>query len=306
MCNCCSNFPHIPCQYTKVKIRLGYNNRVKRKALLPFLCLVIAATGFYIYNQVRSEPAVAPAAKVTADQPPAAEKQQPSLPFVDVQPVIDAWAAKQRGSAGVVVYDLANKKTSAVLNPDKTFFTASIYKLFVAYEGYQKIADGTYALSDDYLFDYNRGRCLDEMIRSSYSPCGEKMWNELGKSTLSAKLKTYGVKNTDMTGLQTSAADAAIVLQRLYDRLDLTDEHTNLYLDSLKSQPAKYRTGLPAGFPDATVYNKVGWNEDLEWHDTAIVSLPNGRSYVICLLTRGVGSRHVVELAKSLNAELSK
>ena len=131
------------------------------------------------------------------------------------------------------------------------------------------------------------------------------MWNELGKSTLTAKLKEYGLKSTDMTGLRTSAADAAIILQRLFDRLDLTDEHTNLYLDSLKSQPAKYRTGLPTGFPAAAVYNKVGWNENLEWHDTAIVTLPNGRSYVISILTRSVGSRQVVELAKSLNAALS-
>lgn len=231
---------------------------------------------------------------------------QPKLPVVDLQPTINAWENKQSGSASVVVIDLANNKTTASLNPDKTYFAASIYKLFVAYIGYQKVADGTYKMDDTYLSGYSRGKCLDEMIRSSYSPCGEKMWAELGKEALTAKLKTYGLKNTNMTSLQTSAADTAIILQKLYDKRDLTQEHTELFLDSLKNQPAKFRVGLPSGFSQSSVYNKVGWNEQLEWHDTAIVTLPNGRSYVVSVLTRSVGRAQIVELAKAIEAKLSQ
>lgn len=231
---------------------------------------------------------------------------KPSLPVIDLQPTIDSWASKQSGSASVVVIDLANNKTIASLNPDKAYFSASIYKLYVAYEGYQKVADGTYKMDDSYLAGYNRGKCLDEMIRSSYSPCGEKMWAELGKENLTKKLKTYGLKNTDMTGLQTSAADAAIILQRLFEKKDLSEEHVNLFLDSLKTQPEKYRVGLPAGFKNSTVYNKVGWNENLEWHDTAIVTFKNGRNYVVSVLTRGVGRANIVELGKAIEAKLSE
>src|SRR3972149_6859816 len=83
--------------------------------------------------------------------------------------------------------------------------------------------------NDPYLSGYSRGKCLDAMIRDSYSPCGEKMWSELGKQQLTEKLKTYGLSNTSMTGLYTSAEDAAIILQRLFERRDLTKTHTKVF-----------------------------------------------------------------------------
>lgn len=238
----------------------------------------------------------------SANSPPPA----PSLPVIDLQPTVEAWADKQSGTASVVVIDLANKKAIASLNPETQYFTASIYKLYVAYEGYQKVADGTHSMSDPYLSGYNRGKCLDEMIRSSYSPCAEKMWVELGKDKTTQKLKTYGINNTSMSGLSTTAHDAALLLQRLFERRELTEEHVNFFLDSMKTQEAKYRAGLPKGFTKSTVYNKVGWNEQLEWHDTAIVTLQGGRSYVIVVLTKSVGSKNIAALGQAIEAKLSE
>ncbi|MEX2006710.1 MAG: serine hydrolase [Candidatus Saccharimonadales bacterium] len=223
-------------------------------------------------------------------------------PVIDLQPEVDAWAAKQNGTASVAIIDLNNKKTVASLNADKPYFAASLYKLYVAYLGYQKVAaDGTYQMDDAYLTGYSRGKCLDEMIRNSYSPCGEKMWAELGKEASTAKLKTYGLTNTSMTGLETSAADSSKILQRLFERRDLTKAHTEAFLDSLKDQPAIYRRGLPSGISQAIVHNKVGWNELLEWHDVAIISYSNGRSYAVSVLTRSVGSSNVADLGRSLS-----
>lgn len=228
------------------------------------------------------------------------------LPIIDLQPTVDTWAAKQSGTASVVVIDLANKKTIASLNPDTQYFTASIYKLYVAYMGYQRVADGTYSMNDAYLTDYTRGQCLDAMIRSSYSPCGEKMWAELGKETLTAQMKAYGLTNTSLTGLYTSAGDAAIILERLFERRDLTEADTLLYLDSLKTQDAKFRRGIPSGFANSTVYNKVGWNELIEWHDTSIVTLSNGRSYVVTVFTESVGLTNIAALGHALEAKLTE
>ena len=132
------------------------------------------------------------------------------------------------------------------------------------------------------------------------------MWTELGKEKLTKQLKDYGLANTNMTGLSTSAADAAIILQRLFERQELTEAHTNLFLDSLKTQDTKYRRGLPTGFTNSTVYNKVGWNEQIEWHDAAIVTLPNGRSYVIAVFTEHVGSANIAALGKTIEAKLTE
>jgi hypothetical protein len=176
----------------------------------------------------------------------------------------------------------------------------------VAYEGYLKVADKTFNLEDSYLGSYSRGKCLDIMIRESYSPCGEKMWAELGKEALTAKLKTYGLKNTSMTNLQTTAGDAGLILQRLFERRDLPENLTKLYLNSLKSQPALYRRGLPSGFSKSTVYNKVGWNGYVEWHDTAIITLANGRSYVVSLFTENVGTKNIIDLANAIEGKLGQ
>ena len=231
---------------------------------------------------------------------------QPKLsrnyPFIGLQSTVNTWAARQSGSVSVVVYDLANHKTAASLNPGRQYFTASIYKLYVAYIGYQKIADGTYQINEPYISGYTRGECLDAMIRDSYSPCGERMWNELGKENLTDKLKTYGLADTSMTALQTSAKDSAIILQRLYEKKDLTNRHQDLFLASLKTQPAQYRRGLPSGFSESTVYTKVGWNGLVDWHDTAIITLPNKRSYVITVFTQNIGSAQIRALGQAIEA----
>jgi beta-lactamase class A len=205
-----------------------------------------------------------------------------------------------------VIYDLANNKTVVSFNPDRQYFTASIYKLYVAYIGYQKIADGTYDADEPYLNGFSRLECLDKMIRESYSPCAEKWWNELGKSNLTAALEKYGLRNTSMTALYTSAGDAAIILQRLFEGQDLTKAHRKAFLDSMKDQPATYRRGLPSGFTKSTVYNKVGWNLQKEWHDTAIVTLPNGRSYVVTVLSENVGSSQIKALAQTIETRLTQ
>jgi beta-lactamase class A len=278
------------------------SKRLKRLWLIVLIA-VIAAAAAYIYwpDDNSSSPSTA------TNQPSrASQSEQQSFPVIDLQPTVDTWAGRQNGEASILIYDLANGRTVASLNPDRQYFTASIYKLYVAYVGYQKIADGTYGANEQYLSGYTRAKCLDAMIRDSYSPCGEKMWSELGKESLTAKLKTYGLTNTSMTGLYTSAKDAAVVLQRLYERRDLTDSHREAFLVSLKDQPATYRRGLPSGFSQSTVYNKVGWNGQVDWHDTAIITSPNGRSYVISVFTERVGSAQIAALGREIEARVTE
>lgn len=236
----------------------------------------------------------------TEEKPP-----EDKPPLINVQPVVDAWGAKQTGNYSIVVYDLENQQTIASHQPDQSYFAASIYKLYVAYEGYLAAANGAYGLDEPYLNGRTRGECLDAMLRTSDSPCGEKLWAELGKQETTEKLKTYGITNTSMTNITTTAQDATTLLIRLHERRDLPEELTVNMLDSMKTQEDRYRRGLPSGMSSATVYNKVGWNELKEWHDTAIVSLPNGRNYVISLFTENVGTASIRDLAAALETALT-
>jgi len=139
------------------------------------------------------------------------------------------------------------------------------------------------------------------MIRESDSPCAEKLWNGLGKENLTQQLEEYGILNTSMSGISTTAKDVALILGRIESGEGLSEESRNAYLDSMKTQDALYRRGLPSGFSNSViVYNKVGWNEDKEWHDSAIIELSGGRKIIVSVLTENVGSKKIGDLASEL------
>lgn len=281
----------------------------RRKLLIAIGLTALVLLGYAVYllfapDEVSSPPSVQQTVQPQPNNSPKTEPEKPTL--VDVQPVIDAWAKNQNGSYSVVVYDLDNEQIVAKVNKDKVYFAASIYKLYVAYEGYLAAQHGEYALDELYLNGQTRGECLDKMIRESDSPCAEKLWNELGKEATTQKLKTYGITETSMTGITTTAQDTATLLARIWNGEKLSEENKQKFLDSMKTQPDRYRRGLPSGFPaNTTVYNKVGWNLDQEWHDTAIISLPNNRNYVVTVFTENVGLSNVRELGADLFAALN-
>jgi len=223
-----------------------------------------------------------------------------------IQAVVDSWSSSLPGGsmASVVILDSNGEEVSA-LNPDDKYFSASLYKLFVAYAGYQQI-DTKVAVPDEmYTQGFTRAECLDLMIRESHSPCAEKMWNELGKAELTTLVRSYGIENTDLVNLQTTARDTGKILERILNRENLSPESQSLFLDSMKTQDDKYRNGLPSGFSDEiTVYNKVGWNEQQEYHDAAIIELADGRKLIVAALTSGVGTANLRKLATAIEEVL--
>lgn len=274
---------------------------IKISAILACLILIAIAVTYYKSNKEQNSN-VAPKLSQNTSESKTTQTEKP----INLQPIIDAWVTQQSGTSSVVVYDLQTNNYIASYKPDEQYFTASIYKIYVAYLGYLAIQSGKYDANEPYLTGYTRKECLDAMIRDSYSPCGEKMWNELGKETITDTLKTYGLTNTSMTGLFTSAKDTSLLLQRLYAKKQLNTEYTQAFLDSMLNQDAKYRRGLPSGFTSAKVYNKVGWNENLEWHDAAIVTLPNDKSYIVVVLSKNVGYKSVSVLAQKISAALPR
>lgn len=275
-------------------------SKLHKYALVLLITIIGVAAYLLLRPSSTTAPGHEPAAQQTAGQPVEPAETKPK--YIDLQPTVDKWLERQTGQAGVVVYDLNNDRAAAQVKIDRSYFAASLYKLFVAYEGYKEVQAGRYNLEEPYLGEYRRGDCLDLMLRESHSPCAETMWNELGKAELTDRLKAYGINNTTMTSITTTAEDVSLLLRRLFEKQDLNKEFTALYMGSLKDQPAVYRRGLPQSFKTATVYNKVGWNLEKEWHDAAIVSFPGGRNYVVVVLTENVGIGAVTELGKAIEA----
>ena len=221
-----------------------------------------------------------------------------------LQSVLDEWSITVGGTAGVTIMT-TDGDVLAEIEGDKEYFTASIYKLYVAYAGYLQIDLGLVGADDIYLGGKTRGECLDLMIRESHSPCAETMWADLGKEQLTDQLATYGIENTSMVGLTTTAHDVAIMLAMIARGDNLSDASQAKLLDSMKGQI--YRDTLNVGFSsDVTVYNKIGFREQDEYHDTAIVEFTDGRKLIVSVLTDGVGKKGIVDLGARIEASITQ
>jgi beta-lactamase class A len=283
------------------------NNSTKRSQvvlsiLLAGLLLVVGFIFWFIANQINNRQSVDTTeinGSETRSQQPEEEAIQPEFSSAELQSVVNDWVNEVSGVTSVVISDVSNNILAAH-RPDEVYFAASIYKLYVAYAGYQQVDEGLVDPNELYINGNTRIECLDLMIRDSDSPCAEKLWNELGKIQLTNQLREYGIINTSMTGITTSAADAATILSRVALGEGLSSESQAAYLSSLKDQDALYRRGLPSGFERSEVYNKVGWNEQVEWHDSAIVVLPDGRTLIISVFTENVGLANVGNLGQRI------
>jgi len=273
------------------------------------LLLILVAVGVFLWRFVtRSEVAVQTTPII--NQPIAQSEEQTAVTDTTERIQFDAelmaeilaeWDQSVNGAAGVVIADGSDGSILATLDPDEPFFAASIYKLYVAYEGYRQIDSGMVDPDEVYLNGFTRGECLDKMIRESDSPCAEKLWVELGKEETTAQLRTYGINNTSMTAIRTTADDASTMLARIAQGKGLSEQSQQKFLQSMKDQI--FRDTLNKSFtePDYIVYNKIGFNEQQEYHDVAIIELPDtDRKLIVSVMTDGVGTANIVRLGEMI------
>lgn len=264
----------------------------------------------------------------TSDQSTAASDSdtadQPTTPaLIDFQPLLGQWVADTRRSSqidlGVMIYDLDHQTVVGSYQPDTVFNSASIYKLFYAYDGYREIAAGrdsadAYFITTADKGDLTLGACLDLIIRESYNGCADPLRSDPDRTArVEALISDLGLTNTTNAGLYSSARDLTRLLQLYWEHPDLTADQWTAIQDSLLNQPPTaydWRQGLPAGFTTAEVYNKVGWAWNGSYwsvyNDAAIVVFPEQqRHYLIVVLTEGISSAvptPIIQLGQAIEA----
>ncbi len=88
---------------------------------------------------------------------------------------------------------------------------------------------------------------------------------------------------------ETTARGMAVMFLRLAEGSILDEQHRGEVLDVLKDQ--HFRDMIPALLPDdVTVAHKTGWITGVR-HDSGIVYLPDGRAYVLVVLSKNVPDR---------------
>lgn len=124
---------------------------------------------------------------------------------------------------------------------------------------------------------------------------------DMGQENLRKRLDEMGIHNTVFAGITTTAQDAALILQYIVEGRDLTADNTAFLKDAMRVQEQRFRNGLAKGAPDATWETKVGWNEQYNYHDIGIMTLPNGRVYVTAILSQNNGSpRPIADLSATI------
>lgn len=300
----------------------------RRKAsfaiLLIALFLFVAASVTLILNLTLLKPNMEDVAEFDeADIVDTEETPEPVLPEkVDFQPAVDAWAKTVGGNKSILIYDLDRDEIVGEYNIKEKYSTASLYKLFVVYEGYKRVATGEWdgnAKAGRTGLTINK--CLDLAIRESDSDCAEALWALLNHDALDTIIENeWGIADSDISKLISNANDITKMLRRFYEHPDFDDpEILAAMWDSFLNQPTteyNWRQGLPSGFKKAEVYSKVGWDYDPDkkiwniYHDAAIVKFPldddTTRNFIVVVMTNRVDFKNIRKFGEMLENEFFK
>lgn len=193
--------------------------------------------------------------------------------------------------------------TGMVLNPDRDFYAASLYKTWVMLEAFAQHEDNVLEWSERYVvsqyyeaFGLNPGE-LQEcdvvtlwdimrlMLGRSDNVAANILLERVGASNINRSLRNLGL---DLSGfyvagtLPTTAREAALLLESIYERAAVSEAASDQMLDLLKMESVDNR--IPALLPPETeVAHKTGSWVDAT-HDVGIVFSPNA-TYVIVALT---------------------
>ena len=245
--------------------------------------------------------------------------QKPEILAVDFQPTIDEWAKSVGGNKSVLIYDLNLDKLAGSYNTKEAYNTASLYKLFVVYEGYKLLNDGEWdGNTKAGVTGYTINKCLDLAIRESHSPCAETLWGMIGRDNLNKIIETeWKITGSDISSLTSNANDIMLIMKRFYEHPDFDDATLLASMwDSFLNQPTttyEWRQGLPKGFAKASVYNKVGWDYNASgkywniYHDAAIVKFPlddgTTRDFIVVVMTNKIDFKNIRKLGTMIESK---
>ena len=234
---------------------------------------------------------------------------------IDFQSTVDEWAKTITGSRSVLIYDLERDEIVGAYNSSENYIIDSLYKLFVVYEGYKRVQSGEWTSSDLVGYtNYTVLDCLDLAIRESNSVCAEALWSMIGEDELDQIVKDdFGITNSDVSSFVSNVEDIAKMMKIYYRHKEIKDDSLVTRMkDSFLNQPVTeydWRQGLPKGFSIANVYNKVGWDYNVDgkywntYHDAAIVEFPEeDRHFIVVVMTSHVSFSKISNLGSMIES----
>lgn len=287
----------------------------RRIAIIIAIIIIVAVVGavFLLSRQSQGDNIQTEPSESVTD-----EELEPEIILperIDFQAVVDEWVKSSGGTRSVLIYDLDRNEVVGEYNQNESYNTASLYKLFVVYEGYRRVQSGEWNADEPVgATGYTVLKCLDLAIRESNSACAEVLWYKIGQDELDEIIENdFDIKDSIISDLVSTPHDIMKMMKIYYSHSDITDEDLiSRMKDSFLNQPAteyNWRQGLPSGFANADVYNKVGWDYNPDggywniYHDAAIVEFPEkNRHYVVVVMTSRVPFGKISALGTAIEA----
>ncbi len=211
------------------------------------------------------------------------------------------FAQSHPGTYGATLTELSGQYRRADYNGDKSFTTASTYKLFVAYSTLKRVEAGTWQWSDQIQGGRNLTTCFDDMIVKSDNACAGALLTKIGFKAITDEARAIGCSGTSFlgkSGIKTTSADLALLLAMVQTGQVLDQQPSrDILIGAMKRNI--YRQGIPKGV-GSVVADKVGFMDGL-LHDAAIVYGPTG-PYVLVIMTDGSSWANIAELTRQIEA----
>lgn len=208
---------------------------------------------------------------------------------------------REKGNYSIAVMELYGQQRVASSNTNKSYVTASTYKMFVAHSVLKSIEAGKIGWGDSISNGRNTDQCLNDMIVLSDNLCAIEFGNKVGWANIERQMHDLGLSSTffRLNGRPdniTTSSDEALFLKKLQTGESLQGASRDKLLSLMKRQV--YRSGIPKG-TGYSVADKIGFL-DSYLHDAGIVYGPKG-AYVIVVLTNGGSWGGIADSAKRIN-----
>lgn len=285
--------------------------------LVSLLFFTLAATGMLVENQLQRQP-VSFASQISFQtmhqeiqqyaETTALRLQSDALEAAnqDLINLITDWAENEPGEFGVSVLEL-NGERRAEYNADERFVSASTYKLFFVYAALHQIENSVASLQSETSIGRTVEDCIESLLVYSWDICGWPIAQFVGIERLEVLLHDQGFTSTDLNNYDSDGnfvgdkystpADEALFMTKLYKGQLLNAEHTEYFIDLLKTQ--KWRERIPAGVPEGiTVADKPGWLYEYE-NDAAIV-YGKSSTYVLVIMSNNSSEDRLAELSSAI------
>lgn len=234
---------------------------------------------------------------------------------------------KDDNNFGIVIKNLKTGERY-YFNEDKTFETASLYKLWIMATAFSQIQNGklkeTDILSKDVKelnkdfniasdsADLTEGtitwpvqNAIEQMIIISDNYSALLLTEKIGLSNVAVFLKNNGFVlskvGTDNSNPISTASDIALFWEKLYNRQLANKKYTDKMLDLLKNQ--RLGEKIPKNLPqDTVIAHKTGELGDIS-HDTGIVYTQKG-DYIIIVMSKtedfAKANQKIAEISKEV------